>query len=918
MILRHAATLVYRLALLAFPSGHRADFGAEMIDTFERELAARIQRDGGWRALRFVVAAWLDAVSAGLGERRYQRRRRAAGRGGAMPLAVSWLDVKLGLRMLVRYPGLSLVGGLGIVLVVVCGTAAGIFHAVVNGSLPFEDGNRVVAIENWDAGQNKPAVNDFIEWRDGVKTIRDIGAYRLVSRNVGDSSRAPEPERIAQISAAAFKIARVPPMLGRYLVPEDELAGAAPVIVVGHDEWQRRFAGDPELIGRTLEVGDTATTVVGIMPGGFGFPVNEQYWMPLRLDASAARLSARGVHSGRIEEAPSSMPYKYMPQGVLNVFGRLADGATIADAQAELGVIGQRAAAESPATHARIRPRVYRYTWWFFREQHDGEIYLVQGLIALLLGIVGANVAVLVYARTATRQVEIALRSALGASRLRIVGQMFAEGLVLSAAAAAVGFGIAGLLRRELDGFIGWQLAPFWVDSSVTSWTVIAYVIAVAVFGAMIVGVVPALQATGRRAKIGLQQAAAGSSAWRIGRTYAVLIVVQVALAVAILPYALATAWTSLQEAIVKPGFAANEFLTARLDMERDAAAPARIDPADDAGLRNLQAELARRLTLEPGVSDVAFLAGVPGSEPTSDIDVEGAESREVGMGLVGVDVFKTLGIPIVAGRSFDVRDVGPSNAAPASHASPRYVIVNRTFAQKVIGGNALGRRVRDAGAPGSGPGPWLEIVGVVEDFPATPKASTHAVPRLYQAVDRGDPRLGVLALRIRGGAPTAFAGRLREITTALDRRLMLRDVRAMDAALQDQRIGAEVAAWAAGLTTMSLLLLSATGLYALMAFTVTQRRREIGIRVALGANARSVIQSILSRALWQLGVGTAIGVAFAAALNDATRGDFTGGAGLRILPVVAAFVLLVGLCAAAAPARRGLRIQPTEAMREQ
>jgi hypothetical protein len=188
----------------------------------------------------------------------------------------------------------------------------------------------------------------------------------------------------------------------------------------------------------------------------------------------------------------------------------------------------------------------------------------------------------------------------------------------------------------------------------------------------------------------------------------------------------------------------------------------------------------------------------------------------------------------------------------------------------------------------------------------------------MYYPAQQFDPRFALLALHVRGGDPTALARGLREITASLDRRLLLRDVRSMDVLLREQKTGARVAAWASALATCSLLLLSATGLYALMSFTVTQRRREIGIRVALGASPRVIVRNILARALWQLAAGVVVGVAFAAALNDGTAGDFTGGAGLVVLPPVAAFVLLIGLAAAAGPARRGLRIQPSEAMREQ
>jgi putative ABC transport system permease protein len=802
-------------------------------------------------------------------------------------LGVSWLDVKLGIRMLVRYPGLSFAAGLAIAVVVVCGAAAGIFDAVVNGTLPFDEGDRVVAIENWDTRQNRPAahtLNDFLAWRE-MTTLQDVGAYRLVKRNVAAVGLPAEPARIAEISTSSFRIANVAPVLGRHLTADDEAPGAAPVIVIGHDEWMRRFARDPHVLGRTLQVGETASTVVGVMPEGFGFPVNERYWIPLRVEPSDY------AH----EQRPSSMPYKDMPHGVIHVFGRLADGADVAAAQAEIALIGQRAAIASPATHAYIRPRVLPYTRWFFDEQHDGEIFLVQGVVALLLGVVGANVAVLVYARTAARRIEVAVRSALGASRMRIVGQLFAEGLVLSLAAAALGLVLAAILRSELTGLIPWHLAPFWVDTTVTSGTVLTYVLALAVFGGVIVGVIPALQVTSRRAQSSLQHAASSTSAWKIGRTYGALIVTQVALAVAILPFAVSSTWTSVREAFTDPGFAAGEFLTARLEVEGD--------------FRNRRAELVRRLESEPGVSRVILLSAVPGSEPKERIEIEGnGTAREVRVGTIGIGFVEAFDIAVLSGRPFDAADVQPFS---------RHAIVNRTFAEKIIGGNALGRRIRSVASPESAAAPWLEIVGVVEDFPAAPARSTAADARLYQLVAPEDNRLTLLALRVNNGAPAAFASRLREIATEVHSSLMLRDLRPMDTALRQQRIGLQLGAWVSGFITASLLLLSATGLYALMAFTVTQRRREIAIRVALGANAGNLLRGVFSRALWQLAAGIAVGVVLAALVDVEGGGELTGGAGLWMLFPVAAFVLAVGLVAVAGPARRGLSIEPSETLKE-
>ncbi|MGH9159081.1 MAG: ABC transporter permease [Vicinamibacteraceae bacterium] len=804
---------------------------------------------------------------------------------------MSWLDVKLGVRMLVRYPGLSLAGAFAIAVVVACGTAAAAFDAVVNGSLPFEDGDRIVAIENWDTRTNEPrprALHDLTAWR-GLETVEEVGAYQLLKRNLA----AAEPVRIAQISASAFRIARVPPLLGRFLLDADEHDAAPPVLLIGYDEWQRRFGGDPRIIGSSVLVGDTPHTVVGIMPDGFGFPENENYWAPLRLD-------------------PADYPRGGGP--VLNVFGRLVPDADLAAAQAELTVVGQRAAVDHPDTHAALRPRVLPYTHWFFAEMHQGETIGAHLATLLLLGIVGANVAVLVHARTATRRNEIAVRTALGASRSRIVAQMFAEGLVLSAVASAVGLLLATIVRQQLQALI--VQAPFWVDTTLTSGPVIRNVLGLAVLGAVVVGVIPALQATGRRAQTGLQHAAARASRWKIGRMYGALIIVQVALAVALLPVAIATAWQSVQSATAHPGFAADEFLVARLDMERETASDAdrvNLDAAFAARFRDRQAALVPRLRGEPDVADISFLLGVPDNERNALLEIEGREGvYQTGTGRIGadldqidVDVLEPFDIQLLAGRAFDSHDIDKESAP---------VIVNRTFARRLIAGDAVGRRIRER-RDSKAPGPWLEIVGVISDFPA-PATPATADPMMYFPAGRGEAELVLLAIRVRGGTPARFTNRLREIVGGVDRNLQLSSIVPMDELLWRLQTELRLVASVSGLITLSVLLLSATGLYALMAFTVTQRRAEIGLRLALGATPFRLLTMIMSRSLAQLAIGITIGST--SAWMMLAEGEITGENGMAMLPAVAAIVLLVGLLAAATPARRALRVQPTEALRDE
>jgi hypothetical protein len=286
-----------------------------------------------------------------------------------------------------------------------------------------------------------------------------------------------------------------------------------------------------------------------------------------------------------------------------------------------------------------------------------------------------------------------------------------------------------------------------------------------------------------------------------------------------------------------------------------------------------------------------------------------------VGAARVDVDFFRAFGVPILTGREFQAGDASPE---------ARVVLVNRSFVRVVLGdSNALGRRVRRAVQKGSGgaesapSGPWYEIVGVVPDFP-TPRTASDVAPRLYWPMlpERADA--STIVVRVKGATPLAFTGRLREIAVAVDPMLRLEDVRPLDDALTVQRMADRVIFTAVALVTMSVLLLSAGGIYALMSFTIARRRREIGIRAALGAGARQVLGSVLAKAAKQIGTGIAIGIALAAVLVQGMEGGMADVRGAVVLVAVIGIMTLIGLAAALGPARRALRIQPTEALRSE
>ena len=828
-----------------------------------------------------------------------------------MKTGMSWLDIKLGARMLIKHPGLTLVGGLGMAVAIAIGAGAfAFFYSHLYPRLPLHEGDRIVAIENWDVRYNDEArqsLHDFATWRAELRTVSDVSAFRNVARNVIAPDGTTEPVRLAEMTASAFRVARVAPRLGRPLVDEDERPGAPPVVVIGHDVWRTRFDGDSGVVGRPMRLGNAVHTVVGVMPEGFAFPVNHGYWIPLRL-------------------TPADYPRGQGPE--LFVFGRLAPGVTWDEAQAELDALGRRASAAFPATNADLRPRVLNYTYPTadIQDVSVWEVAVMQMMVSLLLVVVAVNVGILVYARTASRRGEIAVRTALGASRRRIVGQLFAEALVLAAVASVAGLLLAraGLgLAHRIMRLEGAGELPFWMDYGIPPATVL-YVVGLAVLAAVIAGVLPALGVTGRGMQDSLRQLGGGTGR-RQGRTWTVLIVAQVAFVVAAIPMTLGVASSEIGETLNRFWFVPDDFLAARLSM--DPEPPPGTDPAAyraalGGRFAALQAELVRRLEAEPWVAGVTVGTGIPGQGDWSYVKVDGAPgpsgstNHTVSAHEVELDFLPTFGSAVLAGRALSPADVETAASA---------VVVNQAFMRSLGGGSPLGRRLRYVShgepEPGSAgdtvPHRWYEIVGVVSDLQENPIDPALAQPEVYHALVPGKLTRASLLMRVRGDEPSAYLGRLRQITASVDPGLRMVP-RALGDLFHEQAVAVRMMAGVVGLIILSVLLLSAAGIYALMSFTVSQRRKEIGIRAALGADPRRILGSLFSRSVRQLAIGVGVGLLAVGLLDVVMKGEVMFGKGYVLLPGVTVLMLAAGLIATFGPARRGLRIQPMEALREE
>lgn len=849
-----------------------------------------------WReTLSFIMRFTLDRLGRAL--------RALLGRDAAP----SALDIKLGARILAKSPGLSLVGGLGIAVAVALGAAG---YAVVNSYffpvVPLNEGDRLVALAKFDPQTRREEdrlLNDFVTWRRELRTVTDVGAFRTVRRNLVSESGRGEPITLAEMTASGFRAARVPPLRGRVLLESDEQPGAPAVVVIGYDVWQSRFARDPSIVGREIRIGRATHTIVGVMPEGFAFPVSHQFWVPLRIDPRAVI-------------APGTGPS-------LNVFGRLVAGAAKESAEAELRVVTRRLSVGGPPELAALQARVLPYTEVFVHGEAGGSndtMAVLRFLLALFLIVVAMNVAVLVYARTVMRTGEIAVRTALGATRGRIVTQLFAEAFVLSGLSSVVGLGVVAVGLRMFDRALVDMLdgdVPFWMHAGISFGTVF-YAFALAVLAALIVGVIPALRATGAKLRGAMGSLGSGAKA-QLGATWTVLIVAQVAITVAVLPSVLLKGWGIVEEANRAQGFAANQYVATRFVVEHDADGSSNTSQSDAAAAdstRAIMRRLVARLAVEPGVAGATIATGAPWEGVTSTLEVDGtvSDAKRAAVMTVDTSFFKLFGARMLEGRAFTASDV-PLRSAD------RPVIVNRSFVAEVLGGKrAIGRRVRYQSF-NTDPQPWLTIAGVVEDFPSPvrePSGSSMRGARMYQLAMPGELGDALLTVRLSGQTPETFMPTLRRIATSVDPTLQLSRTSALDAMYRDYTKGGAQLALVVALVTGVVILLSAAGIHALMSFAVNQRRREIGIRAALGAPAHRILKIVLTRATRQLALGVGIGLIVAVAIDRASGGALLSGTGLLFVPATVTLMLIVGLVAATGPARRGLRVQPTEALRSE
>lgn len=904
-----ASTLIARLRSLVRGALDRRGIEDEMGEEFLHHIEMRaehLMRDG----LAPEEAVRRARIEFGQVETHKEQARASRGLWLFDRVRFSMLDVKLGVRMLRKYPGMTLVAIFALGLGIPVGLAPIHVANSLMAPLPIEDGDRVWALRYWDvATTNSRSTTSYelARWRDELSSFTTLGAARSMAVNLGSEDGRAAPVSGAEVTASTFDILRVRPLLGRGLVAEDEIVGGPNVVLVGENLWRSRFGGDPNIAGSTVRIGGVPYTVVGVMPVEFRFPVDQALWVPLR-------------------EVSPAEPSQGVP---LWSFGRLRDGVTPDEAQAEVSAAGKRIAAEFPEANGRLLAEVVPFALLFAGIPRGGlaampGFYAFQLLATVLLLVACANVAMLIFARTATRFRELAVRTALGASRARIVSQMFAESLVLAVVAA--GFGLIlvqwGLGRVRTEVETAGLALPYWFSLDVSREAVV-WALGLAVISAAAASIAPALKITGANVQRNIQRARAPRAGIRFGGVTTALVIADIAIAVTVIGLAVGLA-NQLRVAVNSEevvGIPADEYLTTRLSMPltESRGQPDGLDPeAFATRFGVMQRELVDRLRADPSVRSVAVASALPRMDhPRRRLEIDAGDSAgeyrawDALIARVDVDYFDALGQPVLAGRSFDRADLGENRSV---------VIVNTTFVERVLGqSNPIGRRIRLAGSGGDAPSSWYEIVGVVG-----PLGMDLINPRRGEGVyfPAAPGEIHPMQLGVRpSGDPETFAPRLREIVNEVSPELMMSSPVVLDTVYEGDWYLLVAVTGGLALLVVILVALAASAIYAMTSFAVSERTREIGIRTALGATRGSIVRAISGRAMFQLGVGTLLGIPLASRAFFEIRRD-AGAASPALDSLFLALLLgigvtlLISLVACAPATLRALRIEPTDALR--
>jgi putative ABC transport system permease protein len=761
--------------------------------------------------------------------------------------------------------------------------------------LPFPEPERLVRVykapilsSDLFGGTTTPP--DFTDWRLENRTFTELGAYTGTGATLTGEGDPVQLEA-ALVTGGFFPVLAVPAHLGRTLLPEDDAFGGPDVVVLGHGLWQRQFGGRADVIGRHIELGGVHREIAGVMPPGFAFPLETDLWMPLRFSADTLA-TQRGAH-------------------YLSVVGRLRPGTTLEEARADMRALGARLAEAYPRTN-----RDYTSTVQPLREAMVGHVrpvlLVTLGAVGFVLLMVCVNVASLVLTRAVGRGRELAVRTAVGANRVQLARGLLMESGVLAVAGGALGLLLASwavALIAAADQRLGIPL----LDQTIVDGAVVRFTVGISVAAGLLFGALPAWHASRWGDLVGRLREQGPTASGRHRARHA-LIVFETALAVMLLVGAGLLARSFAHMVAVGLGFETErvQTFTVSLPAPRYAEPPARTElyGAVLSRVRSIpQIEAAGAINGLPltGYS-YAFSASTRDGQALVDDDQDRLTTQ---LRIVTPGLFEAMGIPVIRGRTF--RDADSAGAT-------RVMVVNESAARLIWGeGSALGGHLTVGTSMGLGQGNvGGEVVGVVADVhdvdPTLPPRATIYLPHA---------QVPVLTMRVVArttGDPSAVIGSMRAIVSALDADLPLFQVRTMAdvaraAVAQPRLLALVIAIFAA-----TAVVLAAIGLYGVLAHAVSQRTREIGIRIALGARRAEVVRMVVGQASWLTALGITSGVLVAAASSRLLAGLL-----FSVRPTdpatyvaVAAGLALVALVAAWLPARRAARVDPVMALRQE
>lgn len=809
--------------------------------------------------------------------------------GGAKGLsATAKKEIRYSLRALRRRPGQTATAALALALGIGLTT---IMFSIVNGALlkglPFEDSHELLHLERSNLSEGiesmEVTLHDYLDWRERQTTFEDIAAFYEGTVNVSGTERAERFDG-AFITASAFPLLGVEPVVGRTFTPEETSAGGEALLLLGHHVWRDRYGGDPSVVGRTVRVNAEPATVVGVMPEGFRFPLNADVWVPLRLDPA------------ELERGEGT---------TLEVFGRLGDGVSPDQAAAEMSTIAGHLAERHPETNEGVGSVVKPYTDEYIGDELKTMLWTMLGAVFLVLLLACANVANLLLARATERARDVAVRSALGASRLRVMMQFFAESTLLSVGGALVGTAIAWTGIRLFNRAIAPTDPPFWIDIGLDP-EVLAFVAGLTLLAAVVSAVLPAVQATGANMNEILKDESRGSSGFRLGRMSRALVVAEVVLSTGLLVGAGLMIKSVVNLGTVDYAFQTEQVLTARFGLF-EAAYPddtARIALFDELEprLRGLAGvEAASLASSLPGVWSAGTRFALEGESYPADQDYPAANFVRV-----SPDYFETYRVRSTAGRVIEARD--RAGSLPVA-------VVNESFVDRYFDGeDPLGRRFRMGDSDSDQP--WLTVVGVVPDMHLD-GAENEDPEGFYVPLAQSDQRFVSVAVRTRGD-PAGLAPELAGAVSAVDPDLPLYWVQTLEEAMAEQTWFYRVFGILFVVFGAAALFLASVGLYGVTAASVSRRTHEMGIRMALGARARDILRLVLRQGMIRIAIGLAAGLVLAGVLAR----------GLElvlfqvepwdpwIFVVVPVALALTGLAASWVPAKRATRVDPMVALR--